>query len=54
VAEETSVDEVTFKDVRNFVSFSYGNWAFVLYVLFGFAASVGQLFTTYWISMWAD
>jgi len=48
--EETDEGRITLQDITNLLSFSVGRWGYFLFFLLGFAVSIVQLYTTFWVS----
>lgn len=54
VAEEAETGEVTIQDLNNYLGYSFGCCSYWLYFSFGLISSILQLYTTYFVSVWAD
>ena len=52
VAEEVEQGHVRLQDFVNLLSYSIGNFGFVLFFLIAISAALCQLYTTYWVSVW--
>ena len=54
IAEEQQTGDITFQDLRNYFSYSYGNWSFVIIACIATLASFIQLYSTYYLADWAE
>ena len=54
MAEEADTGDVKFSDLQAYLSFSFGNWSYLLYFFFGLGSALLQLYTTFFISWWTE
>ena len=54
VEEEAETGHIGCGDLMTYLNFTCGCFSFVIYFFFGLIAALAQLYTTYFVSVWAD